>query len=209
MKTTTNTHKTREELAFERMLFFSDAVFAIAITLLAIEIKIPSIQLHGSESELGLALLRSLPKITGFLVSFMLIGQTWIEHHRLCGYMVKHDSGLLWKNLMILLFVAFMPFTTALLSEYFWSRVAICLYAFSFAGLGMAKAFLWRHAVNRNLLPHDLDRMLVARISRRVWAVPTTSIGVIIAAIAGVPYTYVGFIFIPFVALLLDKSVRR
>jgi uncharacterized membrane protein len=129
------------------MLFFSDAVFAIAITLLAIEIKIPTIQHYGSESELAIALLQSISKITGFLVSFMLIGQTWIEHHRICGYLINFDSGLLWNNLILLLFIAFMPFVTDLLSEYYWSRVAICLYALSFAGLGLAKVFLWRHAV--------------------------------------------------------------
>lgn len=59
------------------------------------------------------------------------------------------------------------------------------------------------------MLSHDLDRMLVIRIGRRVWAVPITSFGVIIAAIVGVPYTYFGFMFIPLVALFLDRTVKE
>ena len=95
----------REHLAFERILFFSDAVFAISITLLILEIKVPSIQQEFSELQLGYALLQMTPKIVGFLISFFLIGQTWIEHHRICSYLETYDSRLLWRNLWLLLFV--------------------------------------------------------------------------------------------------------
>jgi len=67
--------KERELLAFERMLFFSDAVFAISITLLILEIKVPPIQQEFSELQLWYALLQLTPKIVGFLISFFLIGQ--------------------------------------------------------------------------------------------------------------------------------------
>ena len=103
-KTVTKTND-REHLAFERILFFNDAVFAISITLLVLEIKVPSIQQEFSELQLGYALLQMTPKIVGFLISFFLIGQTWIEHHRICSYLGTYNSGMLWRNLWLLLFV--------------------------------------------------------------------------------------------------------
>ena len=201
--------KEREHLAFERILFFSDAVFAISITLLVLELKVPSIQQEFSELQLGSALLQMTPKIVGFLISFFLIGQTWIEHHRICNFLGDYNSGMLWRNLWLLLFVAFLPFATALMSEYYFSRVAICIYAFSFAGLGFAKAAFWHHAVKKHLLAKDIDAMQAARINRRVWSTPITSFAVAIAAIVGIPYAYCGFALIPLVAFLLDRTVAR
>jgi uncharacterized membrane protein len=201
--------KERERLAFERMLFFSDAVFAISITLLILEIKVPAIQQDFSELQLWYALLQLTPKIVGFLISFFLIGQTWIEHHRMCSFLELYNSGMLWRNLLLLLFVVFLPFATALMSDYYFSRVAICIYAVSFAGLGFAKAAFWRHAMNNHLLAKNIDTKQSARISRRIWATPITSLVVVIAAAAGIPYAYCGFSFIPLVALLLDRTVAR
>jgi uncharacterized membrane protein len=199
----------REHLSFERILFFSDAVFAISITLLVLEIKVPAIQQDFSELQLWYALLQMVPKFVGFLISFFLIGQTWIEHHRICSFLEEYNSGLLWRNLWLLLFVVFMPFATALLSEYYFSRVAICVYACSFAGLGFAKASFWHHAVRKHLLVKDVDGAATIRISRRVWATPMTSFAVVIAAIIEIPYAYCGFTLIPLVALLLDRTAAR
>jgi uncharacterized membrane protein len=204
-KTVTRVNE-REHLAFERILFFSDAVFAISITLLVLEIKVPAIQQEFSELQLGYALLQMTPKIVGFFISFFLIGQTWIEHHHICSYLGTYDSGMLWRNLWLLLFVAFLPFSTALMSEYYFSSVAICIYALTLAGLGFAKASFWHHAVKRHLIAKDIDTSQVVRISRRVWATPITSLGVVIAAIAGIPFAYCGFAFIPVAALILDRT---
>jgi uncharacterized membrane protein len=199
----------REHLAFERILFFSDAVFAISITLLVLEIKVPEIPKEFSELQLGYSLLRMTPKFIGFFISFFLIGQTWIEHHRMCSFLGEYDFGLLWRNLWLLLFVVFLPFATALLSEYYVSRVAISIYACSLAGLGFAKASFWHHAVKRNLLAKDADAAQAVRISRRVWATPLTSFTVVLAAVVGIPYAYCGFAFIPLVALFLDRTAVR
>ena len=201
--------KDREHLAFERILFFSDAVFAISITLLVLEMKVPAIQQEFSEMQLGYALLQMTPKIVGFLISFFLIGQTWIEHHRMCSFLGQYNSGMLWRNLWLLLFVAFLPFATALMSEYYFSRVAICVYACSFAGLGFAKASFWHHAIKKHLLAKDIDTTQAARISRRVWSTPITSFAVVIAAVVGIPYAYCGFTLIPLAAVLLDRTVAR
>jgi uncharacterized membrane protein len=201
--------KSRDHLAFERMVLFSDAVFAIAITLLVIEIKVPSIDQVSSNTGLAEALLRIIPQLIGFVVSFLLIGQTWIEHHRICLFIEGFDRGLLWWNLLLLLFVAFLPFTTAVLSEYYYLSYAVSLYAIAFAALGVAKALLWRHAVKRKLLGQYALSIEVVRIGRRVWATPLTSLGVVVLAVSGVPFAYFGFMFIPLVALILDRTASK
>src|SRR5204863_8779769 len=112
----------------ERMILFSDAVFAIAITLLVIEIKIPDkewMREHGGISDGAIlnALKYMVPKFLGFLISSMLIGLYWTIHHRMFGFVTSYDRKLLFLNLLFLFFVALMPFSTGFYSEYAGSEL--------------------------------------------------------------------------------------
>jgi uncharacterized membrane protein len=196
-----------EALAVERLLFFSDAVFAIAITLLVIEIRLPPLSHSAGEGELGRALLSLIPLFVGFVVSFLLVAQTWIEHHKMGRQLGGWDVGLLWRNALLLMFVAFLPFATAVMSEHPRLRVAVALYAFTFAALGLAKLGFWRHAVRRGLV--DAGSGEVRSIGRRVWATPLTATAVGIAAVAGLPHAYAGFVLVPAVAMALDRPGPR
>ncbi len=142
-------HQTETGLSFERVVFFSDAVFAIVITLLVLELKVPHITEH-TDAALRHALVELLPRVAGFVISFLIVGLMWIEHHRIFRYIADYDSGLLWRNLLLLLCVSFVPFPTALFSENFWSRTAFILYTASFGGVATAKLWIWRHAVAAN-----------------------------------------------------------
>jgi uncharacterized membrane protein len=192
-----------DQLAFERMLFFSDAVFAIAITLLVIEIRVPVLPHGASDRQLGSALVTLFPRFVGFIISFFLIGQTWVEHHRIGRQLRRYERGLLWSNLWMLFFVATMPFATALLSEYPWSRVTVTVYALIFTGLGLAKVSLWRNALRHRLV--DVASAEAQSISRRVWATPLTAATVGGLGAVGVPFAMLGFTLIPLVARLLDR----
>ena len=93
----------RKEFQLGRMVLFSDAVFAIAITLLVIEIKIP--ELHGghiNDKALLVELKHLIPKFLGFIISFMLIGIYWTVHHRMFGYVTNYTPKLLRLNLLFL-----------------------------------------------------------------------------------------------------------
>jgi uncharacterized membrane protein len=138
-------HEPDALLSFERVVFFSDAVFAIVITLLVLELKVPHLTEH-TEPSLRHALVELLPRVAGFVISFLIIGLMWIEHHRIFRYIADYDGGLLWRNLLLLLCVSFVPFPTALFSENFWSRTAFILYTASFGGVATAKLLIWRHA---------------------------------------------------------------
>ena len=97
--------ESRKQFQLERMILFSDAVFAIAITLLIIEIKIPHFDDAITQQQLANALLKKLPEFLGFILSFVVIGQFWISHHRLFGYIMDYTPKLLWLNLLMLLWI--------------------------------------------------------------------------------------------------------
>ena len=82
------------------MIFFSDAVFAIAITLLIIEIKVPEIDgAHANEHAFINSLLSLVPKFFGFIFSFFIIGLYWFIHHKMFGYVINYTNRLIWLNL--------------------------------------------------------------------------------------------------------------
>jgi uncharacterized membrane protein len=196
-------------LSFERVVFFSDAVFAIVITLLVLEIKPPHLEAHD-EHALKFALLALLPKVIGFLVSFLIIGVMWIEHHRVFRYIRDYDFGLLWRNLLMLLCVSFVPFPTALFSEYYWSQTAFVLYTLSFGLVGLTKLWVWQYAIGKgNLVGPEFDRFDLKRISRRSLAVPLACAVAILLSFINIRLAPSGFVLIPLVARLLDPAKRK
>ena len=118
-------HETRK---LERLIFFSDAIFAIAITLLVIEVHVPRLE-HVTEIGLANALLAQTTQYIGFVVSFFVIGRFWMGHHRAFAMLDRSDDTLMWRNLLFLMTIAFMPFPTALVSNYATTRVGVGVYA--------------------------------------------------------------------------------
>ena len=111
-------HKeSRIDFQLERFSFFSDGVFAIAITLLIIEIKIPEIE-HATNDELLHSLSEMSLKFLGFLISFAIVGHYWSVHHRIFGYIQKYNATLLWLNLAFLCTVVLLTFSSGLIGEY-------------------------------------------------------------------------------------------
>src|SRR5262245_64254481 len=105
---------TAGNLEYDRVLFFSDAVFAIAITLLALDIRVPD--LPASRIDSGEVLRAAGPRILGFAISFVVIGLFWISHHTMFRYITALDRVITRLNLVFLGMVAFLPFPTSLLS---------------------------------------------------------------------------------------------
>ena len=201
-------HEPDTGLSFERVVFFSDAVFAIVITLLVLELKVPHLTEH-SESGLRHALVELLPRVIGFVISFLIIGLMWIEHHRIFRYIEDYNGGLLWRNLLLLLCVSFVPLPTALFSENFWSRTAFILYTASFGGVATAKLLIWRHAVKTNLLKKDVSPLLERRIARRSLAVPIACALAIVLAFVSIWVAPLAFILIPVLARFLDPTSKK
>ena len=118
----------RIDHALERLVFFSDAVFAIAITLLVIEIHIPELPRGAGDSAHLEALAHLIPSFIGFLISFFVVGAFWIGHHRYCSLAAHYHPRILGWNLGLLCVIAFMPFVTAYGSAFAGERVPTILY---------------------------------------------------------------------------------
>jgi uncharacterized membrane protein len=155
-----------DTLAFERLVFFSDAVFAIAITLLVIEVRLPDAAVVASSRDLLAALGTIAPRLVSFVVSFIVIGSLWLSHHRFFRIVRTSDGGLLLLNLLFLLFVASLPFPTAVVGRYSAIPEAEALYAGWVAAAGFAKLGMWLHAARtRRLLPAKIDSREIALAS--------------------------------------------
>jgi uncharacterized membrane protein len=171
----------RKEFQLERMILFSDAVFAIAITLLVIEIKIPEIHENVSDNALLHSLGHLIPKFIGFLVTFMLIGVYWTIHHRMFGYVTGYTPKLLLLNLVFLFFVALMPFSTGFYSEYAGPelmrqqlKVPMTFYVLNFCGVGFVNYLMWRYVTNpKNKVADPPIDPLTAKLAKlRSFTVP-------------------------------------
>jgi uncharacterized membrane protein len=103
----------QKEFELERMILFSDAVFAIAITLLIIEIKFPEIEKGASAHEVWLAFKPIIHEFLSFVLSFFFIGITWARHLKICKYLRAYDNGVIFRNLLLLFFVVCFPFTAS------------------------------------------------------------------------------------------------
>ena len=169
----------RKEFQLERMILFSDAVFAIAITLLIIEIKIPEFHKESGEVITENALLHKLaeliPKFIGFLISFLLIGQYWVVHHRMFSYVTGFTDRLIWLNIFFLLAVVLMPFSTGFYSEYVMRKVIspVIFYTANIALLGIVNFLMWRYICNpKNNLTENLSQPMARFFSARALTVP-------------------------------------
>jgi uncharacterized membrane protein len=127
----------------ERLVFFSDAVFAIAMTLLVIDIRIPDLAGQpGGPAALDV-LQRLVPRILTFALSFAVVGLYWVGHHRIFGAVRAYDGRVIALNFAMLFFVVLVPFPTSFISAYGDDPAGPALYALTNAGAGGLEAILW------------------------------------------------------------------
>jgi uncharacterized membrane protein len=132
-----------------RILALSDGVFAIALTLLIIEIAVPA---TTTDASLGRTLLGLWPRYVAYLMSFLVIARFWVIHHQGFRLIGRYDAPLMWLNLTLLMFVAFLPFPTAVLGQHLGSAAATALYAISVCLVATASAACWWYASGRGRL---------------------------------------------------------
>jgi uncharacterized membrane protein len=152
-----------------RVEAFSDGVFAIAITLLVLEFKVPRLGHDASGAELWSALRELWPSLVAFLGSFGAILVMWISHHGIFRMVRRVDTPFLFVNGFMLLMVTFVPFPTAVLAEYLGhpgERMAAAFYCFTFVFTGISFQLWWWTANRRHLLHEHVSPEHVARIWR-------------------------------------------
>lgn len=166
----------------ERLVFFSDAVFAIAITLLVIEIEVPHLANDASNAAFGHALAELVPSFFGFALSFLVIGRFWAGHHTIFGLVDRYDPSFVWPNLFMLMAIAFMPFATAFMAANIGELVPTLVYNLTLLVTGLLNFALARRVIQPQFVAtrHAPEHYIAIR--RRSLAVV---IGALAAAILG------------------------
>ena len=157
-----------------RLEAFSDGVFAVAITLLVLNIKVPGLDPPGElldDNRLWSVLRDEWPMLVAYGISFATIGIMWLNHHRLFVHIKHTNTVLMLLNLLLLLIIVFIPVPTALLAEYIIrpdQRTATVVYSFTCLLMACCFNLLWQYASYHNrLLGNDVDQHAVAAISRQ------------------------------------------
>jgi uncharacterized membrane protein len=160
-----------EGMSLERIATFSDGVFAIIVTLLVLELRVPHLHDPRNARELAEALAGLLPKFLSWVASFLYVCVFWIHHHYIFRIARAADRGLVWLNNLFLLCHSFIPFPTALLGDYSTNPLAVSF--FGVVLLVNALAIIALHAyVVRNLLAEGEDRAAEWAHSRRSCQAP-------------------------------------
>ncbi|MFN2149282.1 MAG: TMEM175 family protein, partial [Anaerolineales bacterium] len=156
---------TESVVEMARLSGLSDAVFAVALTLLVLDIRLPEGLQTG---ELLSGLLALAPRLLVYLVSFVIIGGAWGSHQRMLGQIKRGDGPLVWLNLFSLLFVTLLPASAALLGRFPTTFVAVLCFAVDVIMIQLTAWLMWRHASRHNLITPVLDPRVVTGIGRRL-----------------------------------------
>ena len=179
----------------ERLVSFSDGVFAFAVTVLAIDIRVPPTHDRLRPEQL----MSLVPPVGVYALTFVVIGLFWVSHHRMFEMVARADYALVWLNMFVLMTVAFLPVPNATFAEHASSPYAVVFYAGAVIVTAVAHLLLWWYATHcRQRLHQDASSATIRSIARRL----VTTIGVQVVAIPlGFASTEVAFFFLVCYAL--------
>ncbi len=130
-----------------RLEAFSDGVFAIAITLLVLNVKVPNKQ-NITNAELDNILAASTNQLLSFGFSFLVIGVFWVAHHRIFSFAKVVDTTLIWLNIIYLMFIATIPFPASILADNFFLPTTILLYTGTLFVISILNYIMFRYIIN-------------------------------------------------------------
>lgn len=160
------------QLGRNRVEALTDGVFAVAMTLLVLDLKVPESQPPFAEADLPMKLLALWPKFVSYAISFVILGVYWVGHHIQLSFIRRADRPLLWINILFLLWVALVPFSTALLSEFAKTRIAIAIYGANLIAIGLTLALHWGYAAKGQHVDADIPPSLVRGAMYRTLLAP-------------------------------------
>ncbi len=154
------------DLRLNRIEAFSDGVFAIVVTLLVLELRVPILHDRGSVSELGHQLVDLVPKFLSWLISFIIVCKFWLNHHHLLTFARHATYGMVWLNSIFLMFQSFIPFPTALMGEYPMNPLAVSLFGVVMAVNTLLFIALQTYIL-RNLIKPEMIGAKIPHLTRK------------------------------------------
>lgn len=152
----------------ERLAALSDGIFAVAMTLLVLELHTPARELIHSEGDLRHALASLAPQLLVYLMSFVTLGIFWVGQQTQLNHLARSDRELTWIHLAFLFAVTLMPFSTRLLTEFVSYRTALITYWVNILVLGLTLYFSWGYATRARLVREDIPAEVPPAICQRI-----------------------------------------
>lgn len=177
----------------ERLAALSDGVFAVAMTLLVLDLRAPAAEAIHSERDLWRALLGLAPRLLMYMMSFMTLGILWVGQQTQLNHLRRSSRGLTWIHLGFLFVVTTIPFSTSLLAEHTGYRLALLVYWLNIFLMGATLYWSWVCAVGSGLVKEDMPPQVSDAIKRRiVIAQSLYAFGALLCVFN--PYWSIGFI---------------
>jgi TMEM175 potassium channel family protein len=171
--------------SLDRIGALSDGLFAIAMTIIVLEIRVPAVEAHTDAALLG-AIGQLGPRFLTYFLSFLTLGIFWNAQHAQLNYVARADRHFAWLELVYLSIVALMPFSTSLLAEFIDVRVAFLVYWLNLYLLGVALHVVWWYAIRADLLTADATEGVRQAFRRRIVAYQVAyGVGAIVALLIG------------------------
>lgn len=182
-----------------------DGIFAISMTLLVLNLRLPQV---NAETTLYRELLNMTPHFQSYVLSFYLLAVFWVVHHKQMRHISRVDEPFLWLNILAMVFVALIPFSTSLEGEYGNLQAAAVFFEGNLLAAGLAFSAQWAYASkNHRLLEPSVDQAVIDRALRRSAVMPIVS-GVAIALSFVTPgYSTLAYLAIPVV--MRHRSMRH
>ena len=152
----------------ERLAALSDGIFAVAMTLLVLDLHAPATALVHTNTDLIQALITLAPKLAVYVMSFLTLGIFWVGQQTQLNFLTKADRDLTWLHLLFLFFVTLTPFSTALIGAFIEYRAALLIYWFNILLLGAALYCPWRYSVRAKLVSEDMPAAMHRGVERRI-----------------------------------------
>jgi uncharacterized membrane protein len=153
----------------ERLAALSDGLFAVAMTLLVLDLKVPASQAIHTDQALLAALAELAPRLVIYLMSFLTLGIFWVGQQTQLSHFARSDRHLTWIHLAFLFTISLTPFSTALMAEFITLRLALLLYWLNILAFGALLLASWRYAKHAGLIQADASALIDVSVERRIF----------------------------------------
>jgi uncharacterized membrane protein len=154
--------------SIERLAALSDGLFAVAMTLLVLDLKVPAAHAIETDQALLAALWELAPRLVVYLMSFLTLGIFWVGQQAQLSHFAHSDRHLTWIHLLFLFAISLMPFSTSLMAEFITLRTALLLYWLNIFSFGAILFASWRYAIHAGLVEADISVVINRSVGRRI-----------------------------------------
>ncbi len=202
--TASNSDATESGVTTHRIEALTDGIFAIAMTLLVLTLDIPEAKTELTQTvELYSLLIGQMHKFFNYALSFLLLAIFWVKHHQQFHFIKRTNRKHLWINIVTLMFIALIPFSTSLIGDYNDDRVAEFFFASNLFIIGMLFLWNWVYATKgHRLVDRSLDPQRIALWKKRGAVIPLVSLLAMVLSLTNPQFTFYAYLLIPIILAL-------